>query len=118
MRTAYIVEFVAMFAVWLAVVVTYHIMSEGRWRRTPEGRHVMVFGLCFVWVTGLVLANIVFHQYPGRNVIGFVSYGSFVLIGLQRLYLIIVAQLARRAAKRAAAARLEALSRSGSQPLG
>lgn len=102
MRNAYIVEFVAMFGVWLAVVLTYHFMTNGRWRYSPEGRHVMIFGLCFVWVTGLVLANVVFRDYPGRAIVGLVSYGSFVLIGLQRLFMIVHAQRQRRALARAA----------------
>jgi hypothetical protein len=103
MRTAYIVEFIAMFGVWLAVVVTYHFMTGGRWRHSPEGRHVMIFGLCFVWVTGLVLTNVAFRNYSGRAVVGLVSYGSFVLIGLQRLVMIVRAQRARRALARSAA---------------
>jgi hypothetical protein len=95
-RNAYIAEFIAMFGVWLTVVLTYHIMTGGRWRRTPEGRHVMVFGLCFVWVTGLTLANVLFRNYPGRPVVGLVSYASFILVGLQRLFMIIRAQQKRR----------------------
>jgi hypothetical protein len=110
-RNAYIVEFVAMFGVWLAVVLTYHFMTKGRWRRTPEGRHVMVFGLCFVWVTGLILANVVFHNYPGRAVVGLVSYASFILVGFQRLFMIVHAQRARRRELAEAARQAEALNR-------
>lgn len=114
MRLVYLVEFGAMFAVWLAVVVTYHVMSRGAWRRTPEGRHVMVFGLLFVWVSGLILANLAFGRYPGRVWVGVISYGSFVLIGVQRLLIIVRAQLAARRLQTARAAR--AAARTSSEP--
>jgi hypothetical protein len=113
-RATYLVLFVAMFGVWLAVVLTYHFMSGGRWRHTPEGRHVMVFGIIFVWVSGLILANMAFGRYPGRFLVGVVSYGSFVAIGAQRLVMIIRAQRARR---QLASARMAA-SRAPSDPTG
>ena len=91
-QVVYLVLFSAMFAVWLGVVLTYHIMSGGRWRRTPEGRHVMLIGVVFVWVSALTLANLLFGHYPGRFVIGVTSYSLFVIMGAQRLAMIIGAQ--------------------------
>lgn len=104
-QVVYLVLFSAMFGVWLAVVLTYHFMTRGAWRRTREGRHVMTFGVIFVWVSGLILANLLFGRYPGRYVIGVISYSSFVLIGAQRLVMIVRAQREKRrrmAATRAA----------------
>jgi hypothetical protein len=91
-RVVYLILFCAMFIVWLAVVLTYHLMTGGRWRRSPEGRHVMIFGVLFTWNSGLAIANLIFGQYPGRFIIGVTSYATFILIGAQRLGMIVRAQ--------------------------
>lgn len=113
-RIVYLIESAAMLAVWLGVVVTYHVMSGGRWRGTPEGRHVMVFGALFVWSGALTMVSILFGQYPGSFLVGVISYAAFVLIGVQRLALIVRAQ---RFARRRQTARADrAAARTSSEP--
>lgn len=91
-RVVYLILFCALFVIWASVVTTYHVMTGGRWRRSPEGRHVMVFGALFAWNSALAILNVIFGQYPGRFVIGVASYSTFILIGAQRLAMIVRAQ--------------------------
>lgn len=79
--------FTVMALVWGAVVAVYHVTSQGRWRRSPAGRHLMATAGCFTWSAALTAINIPLGAYSGRFVIQVVSYGAFVLIGLQRLAL-------------------------------
>jgi len=95
-RGVYILEFVAMFLVWLVVTVTYHVMTSGAWRHSPEGRLLMADSVLFVWVTGLVLAGVLFGDYPGDTIVGAISYALFVATGAWRLQLIVKAQRLRR----------------------
>lgn len=83
----FLVLFSAIAAVWGAVMVTYHVSSSSRWRISPAGRHLMATAGCFTWSAALTVANIVLGDYPGRFVIQVVSYGAFILIGVQRLAL-------------------------------
>jgi Kef-type K+ transport system membrane component KefB len=99
-RDIYLLEFVAMFLVWLIVTVVYHFTTGGAWRRTSAGRLLMADSVLFVWVTALILAGILFHNYPGRILVGIVSYALFVATGVWRLRLIVKAQSEKRRERR------------------
>jgi hypothetical protein len=92
----YVVEFLAMLLTWGTVVVTYHVMTGGRWRKSIEGKHVMTLGVIFVWLSALILANLVFRDYPGRWLIGTASYSLPTIYGLWRLAMIVRAQRGKR----------------------
>lgn len=113
----YVAEFAAMFLVWTTVVVTYHLMTHGNWRRSAEGRHVMGFGLTFVWLGVLILSNLFFREYPGRWIIGSVSYGLPTVFGVRQLVMIVRAQRAKRRTQIEAASRARlATSAAASEP--
>lgn len=83
----FLVLFVAMAAIWAAVMVTYHVTSRGRWWNSPTGRHLMTTAGCFTWSAALTVVNIWAGQYPLRFWVQVISYGAFVVIGAQRLIL-------------------------------
>lgn len=91
----YLAEFAAMLIVWLGVGLTYQVMTQGRWRKSPEGRHVMTLAMIFVWLALLISANVILRDYPGRAVMGIISYGLPVPYGIWRWIMIVRAQRAK-----------------------
>lgn len=100
-RDIVIAEYIGMFVVWLAVSVTYQALTRGAWWHTPEGRLMMADSVLFTWITGLLLAGIFLHDYPGRVFVNLVSLGLFIGTGVWRLRIIIRAQREKRRRLRA-----------------
>jgi hypothetical protein len=91
-----IVEYCAMFVVWLTVSVVYWVLTRGRWWRTEEGRLMMADSALFVWITGLTLGAVFFRDYPGRVWVSVFSLGLFTVTGVWRLRVIVKGQRLRR----------------------
>jgi hypothetical protein len=102
-RDIVLVEYLAMFLVWLTVVIVYWATTRGRWARSPEGRMLMADAALYVWITSIILGQIFFRDWPGRIWISVFSLGLFTLTGLWRLRLTLRAWQARKAARRASA---------------
>lgn len=114
----FVAIFAAMFAVWLTFSIYYAVSTGGQWRRTPEGRHLMSLAVVFVWNTALILLNVVLGQYPGRFVVQVVSYSAFVLVGIQRIVLLVRAQRACRLRRLGEAAMMAQLRQTPDVPRG
>lgn len=112
-RNIVIIEYAAMFVIWLAVCVVYWAMTGGRWVRSPEGRLMMADAALFVWLAGLILSGIFLHDWPGRVWISIASLGLISVTGLWRLRLIVRAQQRRRRAYAKHVAQAEALATAG-----
>lgn len=95
-RNIVVAEYMAMFVVWLTVVIVYWVSTRGAWMRSPEGRLMMADAVLFVWFGVLVLAGIFFHDWPGRVYISLVSLGFITVTGLWRLRIIVKAQQLKR----------------------
>jgi hypothetical protein len=110
-RDILIAGYLLMFAVWLSVVVVYQASSRGRWVRSSAGRLMMADAVLFVWLSGLVLSGVFFHNWPGRVWISISSVFLISLTGVWRLRLIVAAQRRRRAEYAQHVADAEALTR-------
>lgn len=95
-RNIIIAEYLAMFLVWLTVVIVYWVSTRGAWMRSPEGRLMMADAVLFVWFGVLVLAGIFLHDWPGRVYISLVSLSFITFTGLWRLRIIVLAQRQKR----------------------
>lgn len=95
-RNIIIAEYLAMFLVWLTVVIVYWVSTRGAWMRSPEGRLMMADAVLFVWFGVLVLTGIFLHDWPGRVYISLVSLSFITFTGLWRLRIIVLAQRQKR----------------------
>lgn len=97
----YLVEFSLLFLVWTTFTVSYHFVSKGAWRKTSAGRHLMSMGVSLSVIGAQIILNILFGNYPGKFVIGVVLYSTMVIVGVQRLVLLLRAYRERLQQERA-----------------
>jgi hypothetical protein len=101
-RWAITVEYLLAVALFVGFVVTYWVLTRGRWYRTTSGRFIMGFSASLAWLMVLAAVNAIFPDYPLRAVIRVVSFGALDLVGYFQLKLLLQAQRSRRRAKHAA----------------
>lgn len=78
-----------------AFVTTYQVRTRGRWRRSPEGWHLMTFTATLAIVfTLVVLVRVV--DIPGLGVIVVILYGAIDAGLAWRLALLATATKVRR----------------------
>ena len=78
-------------------VVRYAVSTEGDWRKTAAGRHLMFFrGSLAVFMAMVAVHNFV-EDYPGRDAVRIVVVGAFALATLQGDRLLESAQRAHKA---------------------
>lgn len=86
---------------WLATatfVAAYHLLA--RWYRSPEGRHLMAFTGCLNVFIAQWLAYRFWGDFPGRMELLFVTFAAGDVLLVQRVVLLVRAQLARRRSQR------------------
>jgi hypothetical protein len=76
--------------------VRYAISTGGDWRRTAEGRHLMLFRGSLALFMLMGVANNVWPAYPGRDAIRVLIIGVFALAVVHGDALLERAQAARR----------------------
>lgn len=59
--------------------LAYWVRTRGQWIRDEAGQFLMLFFGCLGFVLGLVLANRIFGEYPGRQILVFVLYFALVM---------------------------------------
>lgn len=82
-------------------VVRYAVSTEGDWRRTAAGRHMMFFRGSLAVFMAMAAVHGFVPDYPGRDIVRIVVVASFALAALQGDLLLETSQRARRAALRA-----------------
>lgn len=95
-NVVYLAEFSLLFLVWMTFTVSYHFVSDGRWRKTPEGRHMMTMSASLTLIGAVILCNLFLGEYPGRFLVGVTVYGLIPLMGLRQLALLLTARRAHR----------------------
>jgi hypothetical protein len=96
-----IVEFFVALLGLLYFVIRYAVSTEGGWRRTAEGRHLMFFrGSLAAWALMGVVHNLV-PDYPGKDAVRVTVVGLFALATVHGDALLERAQAARRRRDRA-----------------
>jgi hypothetical protein len=96
--TDYIVvaEFLVALLGLIYFVVRYAATTEGEWRRSPEGRHLMFFRGSLAVFMLLAIANNIWTDYPGRDPVRIAVIGTFALAVVHGDRLMEQAQSARR----------------------
>jgi hypothetical protein len=82
-------------------VVRYAVSTEGDWRLTPAGRHLMFFRGSLAAFMAMVAIHNLATDYPGRDVVRVIVVCAFALATLQGDRLLEKAQKAHKAALKA-----------------
>lgn len=104
-------EFLVFLLGLTAFVVYYTVSSRGEWRRSAEGRHMVLFSASLVAFGVMGIVHNLVEAYPGRDVVRVAVVGSAALGGLHRAVLVVRAQREnrrRREAERRARRRVTA----------
>lgn len=89
----------------IVFVVGYVGSSHGQWARSPEGRHLVNFRSSLAVFMTMAIANNLWPNYPGRDVLRVLVIGWFAGAVLQGTALMLRAQAERRQAARTASRR-------------
>jgi hypothetical protein len=81
--------------------IRYAVSTEGDWRKTPAGRHLMFFRGSLALFMAMVAAHNFLPDYPGRDAVRVLVVGGFLLATLQGDRLLEQAQRAHKATLKA-----------------
>lgn len=81
--------------------VRYAVSTEGDWRKTPAGRHLMFFRGSLALFMAMVAAHNFLPAYFGRDAVRVLVVGAFTLATLQGDRLLEVAQRTHKATLKA-----------------
>lgn len=76
----------------LAWVFTYAWSTRGDWRLTREGRHMMVFRTSLVLFMAMGVANNIWLNYPGRDVVRCIVVPLFACSVVDGVRVLVLAQ--------------------------
>lgn len=80
----------------LYFVSRYAASTDGDWRKSAAGRHMMFFRGSLAAAMAMVAVHNIFTDYPGRDVVRILVFGSLMLATIQGDRLLEVAQKRRR----------------------
>jgi glucose uptake protein GlcU len=96
-----VVAFVVALLALVTFVIGFAVTSRGDWRRTREGRHLVVFRSGIAALLGVSLVNAIVGRYAGEDVLGAAVVIWVAASAVNGCVLMFRAQARRRRLKRA-----------------
>lgn len=86
------VELAAIFFVAATWVITYHLLTGGRWRHTQLGRHIVAFTVVIAGLSGLALARLLVGDRPWFDVAYPLGLAALLAVLVHRFHVLFTVQ--------------------------